>query len=54
MVLLIPSNELKERVRAEFGLDEAGMNLAVQVIKDWLKMQPHLPLVCGEWRGDSC
>jgi hypothetical protein len=48
MVLLTPSKDVIERVRAEFGLDEAGMKQAVQVIKDWLKMQPHLPGNCGE------
>jgi hypothetical protein len=49
MVLPPPSKEVIERVRAEFGLDEAGMKQAVQVVKDWLKKEPHLPHDCGEW-----
>lgn len=30
-------------VRAAFGLDETGMRQAVQLLKEWLKHQTHLP-----------
>jgi hypothetical protein len=49
MVLPPPTKETMERVRAEFGLDEEGVKQAIQVIKDWLKQQPHLDHDCGKW-----
>jgi hypothetical protein len=48
MVLLTPDKDVIARVRAEFGLDEAGMKQAVRAVKHWLHMQPHLPDHCGE------
>jgi hypothetical protein len=53
MVLPPPSKEVLEHVRAEFGLDEEGMKQAIQMVKDWLKQQPHLPHDCGKRREVS-
>ncbi|KAJ4426587.1 hypothetical protein ANN_26385 [Periplaneta americana] len=43
MVLPPPSKEVLQHVRQEFGLDEQGVKQGVQVIREWLEHQPHLP-----------
>lgn len=43
MTLVSPSDEVIGAVRAEFGLDQHGINDAVCSLKTWLSMQPHLP-----------
>jgi len=43
------SKETVKRVRAEFGLDERSIKEAVDMIKEWLKSQPHLPNVDGKY-----
>jgi hypothetical protein len=48
MVLPSPSKELMNGVRAALGLDEVGMKQAVQLVKDWLKQQAHLPQEIGK------
>jgi len=45
---LPPSKEIIEKVRAEFGLDERSIKEAVDILKDWLLLQPHLPKVGGK------
>ncbi|XP_069698919.1 alpha-tocopherol transfer protein-like [Periplaneta americana] len=50
MVLPPPSKEVLQRVREEFGLDEQGMKQGVQVIREWLDHQPHLPHDCDDAR----
>jgi hypothetical protein len=43
-----PSKETLERVRAEFGLNEERVREAVEHLKDWLQLQPHLPKEIGK------
>jgi len=38
-----PSNEVVEFVRASTGVNEHRIKEAVKILKDWLKLQPHLP-----------
>ncbi|PNF22548.1 hypothetical protein B7P43_G13678 [Cryptotermes secundus] len=38
-----PSKEILERVRGEFGLNEERVREAVEHLKDWIQLQPHLP-----------
>ena len=42
---LPPSKEIIEKVWAEFGLDERSIKEAVDILKEWLLLQPHLPKV---------
>ena len=37
-----PSGEVLERVRGGFGLNEQRVREAVEHLKDWIKLQPHL------------
>ncbi|XP_069680230.1 clavesin-2-like [Periplaneta americana] len=41
--LSLATKEIKERVRSQFGLNEQSMKEAVQILRDWLDLQPHLP-----------
>jgi hypothetical protein len=38
-----PSKDILERVRSEFGLNEERVREAVEHLKDWIQLQPHLP-----------
>ena len=38
-----PSEEVLERVRSEFGLSDQRVREAVELLKDWIQLQPHLP-----------
>jgi len=46
---LPPSKEIIERVRAEFGLNERSIKEAVEMLKEWLLLQPHLPKAGGKY-----
>jgi len=46
---LRPNKEIVKRVWAEFGLNERSIKEAVDMIKEWLKLQPHLPNVDGKY-----
>ena len=48
-----PSKELLEKVRSEFGLNEQRVRDAVEHLKDWLQLQPHLPKETGTF-GKDC
>jgi len=48
-----PSKELLEKVRSEFGLNEQRVRDAVEHLKDWLQLQPHLPKETGTL-GKDC
>jgi hypothetical protein len=43
-----PSTETLERVRGEFGLNEERVREAVEHLKDWIQLQPHLPKEIGK------
>jgi hypothetical protein len=47
-VIRPPSKETVERVRDEFGLDEERVSEAVEHLKDWIQLQPHLPKEIGK------
>jgi len=42
-----PSKEVLEKVRGEFGLNEQRVRDAVEHLKDWIRLQPHLPKEIG-------
>ena len=42
-----PSKDVLEKARGEFGLNEQRMRYAVEHLKDWIQLQPHLPKVKG-------
>jgi hypothetical protein len=44
-----PSKEVLEKVRSEFGLNEQRVKQAVELLKDWIKLQPHLPKEIGKF-----
>jgi hypothetical protein len=48
-----PSEELLEKVRSEFGLNERRVREAVEHLKDWIQLQPHLPKEIGMFGKDT-
>jgi len=42
-----PSKLVLEKVRGEFGLNEQRVRDAVEHLKDWIQLQPHLPKEIG-------
>jgi hypothetical protein len=48
-----PSKEVMEKVRGEFGLNERRVREAVDHLKDWLRLQPHLPKEIGKFVTDT-
>jgi hypothetical protein len=46
---LAPNKEIIQHVRAEFGLDERSIKEAVNMLKEWLSLQPHLRKVGGKY-----
>jgi hypothetical protein len=44
-----PSKEVLEKVRGEFGLNEQRVRDAVENLKDWIQLQPHLPKEVGRY-----
>jgi hypothetical protein len=42
-----PSEEVLEKVRSEFGLNKQRVREAVELLKDWMQHQPHLPKGIG-------
>ena len=47
LVMEPPSKEVLERVRSEFGLNEQRVRDAVEHLKNWIRLQPHLPKEIG-------
>jgi hypothetical protein len=47
-----PSEEVLEKVRSEFGLNERRVREAVELLKNWIELQPHLPKEIGNFRKD--
>jgi hypothetical protein len=48
-----PSEEVLEKVRGEFGLNEQRVRDAVEHLKDWIQLQPHLPKEIGTFGKDT-
>jgi uncharacterized protein (DUF2126 family) len=42
-----PSKEVLEKVRSEFGLNDQRVRDAVEQLKQWIYLQPHLPKEIG-------
>ena len=42
-----PSKEVMKKVRGEFRLNEQRVRDAVEHLKVWIQLQPHLPKVKG-------
>jgi len=49
-----PSKEVLEKVRGEFGLNEERVRDAVEHLKDWIQLQPHLPKEIGKFWLRNC
>jgi len=47
LVMEPPSKEVLKKVRGEFGLSEQRVRDAVEHLKDWLRLQHHLPKEIG-------
>jgi hypothetical protein len=43
-----PTEEVLEKVWGEFGLNERRVREAVEHLKEWIQLQPHLPKEIGE------
>jgi hypothetical protein len=52
-VIKPPSKEVLEKVRGEFGLNEQRVREAVEHLKDWIQLQPHLPKEIGTFGKDT-
>jgi hypothetical protein len=52
-VLEPPSQEVLEKVRSEFGLNDQRVRDAVELLKDWIQKQPHLPKEIGKCGRDT-
>jgi hypothetical protein len=48
-----PSKEALEKVTSEFGLNERRVREAVEQLKNWIELQPHLPKETGTF-GKDC
>jgi len=46
-VLELPTKEILEKLRGEFGLIKQPVRDAVEHLKDWIQQQPHLPKEIG-------
>ena len=53
-VMKPPSNDVIEKVRGEFGLNEQRVRDAVEHLKDWIQLQPHLPKEIGTFWLRHC
>jgi len=48
-----PTEEVLEKVRGEFGLNERRVREAVEHLKEWIQLQPHLPKEIGKSDKDT-
>ena len=48
-----PTEEVLEKVRGEFSLNERRVREAVEHLKEWIRLQPHLPKEIGESDKDT-
>ena len=48
-----PTKEVVEKVRGEFGLNEQRVREAIEHLKDWTQLQPHLPKEIGRFDKDT-
>ena len=43
MINFTPTPAVIDSVRKEFGLDERLIKESVEILKEWLRQQPHIP-----------
>jgi hypothetical protein len=43
------SKEMKDKIREKAGIDEKRIKEVVQILKEWLETQPHLPQDYGKY-----
>ena len=48
-----PSEEVLQRVRGEYGPKEQRVRVAVEHLKEWIQLQPHLPKEIGTFGTDT-
>jgi hypothetical protein len=48
-----PTKEVMEKVRSEFGLNEQRVREAIEHLKHWIQLQPHLPKEIGKFEEDK-
>jgi alpha-D-ribose 1-methylphosphonate 5-triphosphate synthase subunit PhnL len=48
-----PSKEVLETIRSEFGLNEQRVREAIEHLKNWIELQPHLPKEIGKFGKDT-
>jgi hypothetical protein len=48
-----PTEEVLEKVRGEFGLNGRRVREAVEHLKEWIQLQPHLPKETGKSDKDT-
>jgi len=49
-----PTKEVLEKVRSEFGLNDQRVRDGVEHLKDWIRLQPHLPKEIGKFWLRHC
>ena len=49
-----PTKEVVQKVRGEFGLNEQRVREAIEHLKDWIQLQPHLPKEIGTSHKKNC
>ena len=54
LVMEPPTKEVLEKVRGEFGLNEQRVKDAVEHLKEWIRLQPHLPKEIGTFCLRHC
>ena len=54
MSLFVMEPLTNENVRGEFGLNEQRVRVAVEHLKVWIKLQPHLPKEIGTFWLRHC
>jgi hypothetical protein len=42
-----PSKEVLEKIRSEFGLNEQRVREVIELLKNWIQLQLHLPKEIG-------
>ena len=48
-----PTKEVLEKIRGEFGLNEQRVREAIEHLKDWIQLQPHLPKEIATFHKDT-
>jgi len=49
MLLIQPTDEMSKQIRVELNENIATRDKDLEIIKEWLAKQPHLPKFNGTW-----